>query len=183
MKAEFIVQHVATVPGYQKIYLYFSKPTTGLERMLVEEFRKPRYIGGKEPKWSLYVGSPVPQIIEGTVARQWSPSFRAFSWQRFWQQLKRDNPSYSFECRCGTWTRSDKSYLKHKKHCLVMKEFKVFLARVENTQAYKEWLKDEGKAKRKKAKPKTSVKSRARRGKDSSKTTKKKIQRRNTSKS
>lgn len=182
MKASFIVQSVATIPGYKKIYLHFSSPKTGLERLLVEDFSKPRYIGGREPKWSLYVGNPAPQIIEGEVARQWTPSYKKFSWQRFWAQLRLQNPSYSEECRCGVWTRSDKAYLRHKKHCLVMKEFKIFMARIENTHVYKEWMKDEGKTKRKKAKPKDAVTSRARRRKKSPKAVTQKVRKRDAHK-
>lgn len=151
MKCHITTQHVASVPGYQKIYLHFSGPKNGLERLLVSilDFKKPRYIGGKEPKYSLYVGKPQEQIIEGAVARQWTPSFKKFAWTRFWAELRKDNPSYTFECRCGVWTRSDKAYNKHKKHCAVMKEFKSFLARIENTKIYQEWLHDESQRKRK----------------------------------
>lgn len=152
MKCEITIQHVAAVPGYEKIYLQFSKPENGLERLLVSalKFKTPKYVAGKEPKCSLYVGAPVEKIIEGAPARQWTPSYKKFSWQRFWAEMKEQNPSYSFECKCGTWLRSDKLYNRHKKHCLVMKEFKVFLARIENFQTYKDAENVERKDKRKK---------------------------------
>lgn len=158
MKANVTIQHVAGVAGYEKIFFQFVKPKTGLERLLVSEFGMKRYIGGKEPKVSLYVGAPEERIIEGDVARQWTPSYKKFSWQRFWKELRAQNPAYQFECRCGLWTKSDKTYREHKKDCATMREFKVFLARIENSQIYQDALDAQRKSSRKTKQAKTATK-------------------------
>lgn len=158
MKASVTIQHVAGVAGYEKIYIQFSRPKSSLERLLVSELATKRYVGGKEPKCSLYVGAAQEKIIEGDTARQWSPSYKKFSWNRFWKELRKQNPSYQFECRCGIWNKSDKSYRAHKKDCATMREFKVLLARLENSQIYQEALDARSKDKRKKKRAKANTK-------------------------
>jgi hypothetical protein len=182
MKANVHIQHVAAVPGYEKIYIEFIKPTTGLERLITSTFTKPQYVAGKEPKYSLYIGSPEPQFIEGNVARQWTPSYKRFSWQRFWQALKAQNPAYTLECRCGVLNKNAKSYSHHKKHCAVMKEFKVFLNRIETSQIYQEYVNAERKSKRKKKVSKTDIKQRTKRRTKTIEAPKEKVAKRRTRK-
>lgn len=180
MKCEVLTRHVAAVPGYEKIYLHFTKPQTGLERLLASEFNfgKPKYVGGKEPKYSLYVGHPEQQIIEGTLPRQWSPSYKKFSWRRFWDELRKENQLYKLECRCGVWNKNEKVYLRHRRHCSVMKEFKKFLDRIENYKTFQDA--HEHDSKRKEKKTKVAVKRRNKGRTNSSKETEKKVVRRSS---
>jgi hypothetical protein len=178
MKCKLTIQHVAALPDYQKIFLEFHSSESSLERLLVSELKAKRYVAGKEPKCSLYVGAVEEKIIEGAMARQWSPSYKKFSWNRFWKELRAQNTSYQFPCRCGMWNKSEKTYKAHAKDCATMKEFKVFLARLTTSQIYQEALDAQRANKRKsKKRDKTDTKLKKQRRSSTAKEATKKVAR------
>jgi len=153
MKCEIKTEYVAGIPNYKKVYLHFIKPETKTERRLCRDLEAVRYVFGKEPRFSLYVGTfPIQIALEQPIVRISDAPTATVT--EFLDKMYADAPGLYTHgpCRCGMKFKTARSHVEHRRRCAVMKAFRPFLAYLETMETWKD-AEQAGLVKRKSKKP------------------------------
>ena len=141
MKAKLHIESTK-IKGYQKLYLQFYKPRSELETELLKALgqKRPKYIAGKEPRFSLYVGSPLAKEVEiASLSISWNTSGNSISMSEFWSRMRKQDPTrYKESCRCGCWFKSVGDLQSHRSRCAVLKYYQPLFERISKMQLVKE---------------------------------------------
>lgn len=176
MKAK-ITTEFTTQQGYKKYYLSFYSAKESERRLLKAlTFDKPVYIGGAEPKFSLYAGELKKEVVEIIAPVVRAPARSIFE---FWQILHREQPDvYIYDCICGMWFKNLRLWQSHHRKCMVLKAKAPLYAYIKSTVTYKEYDESPRKKKKKKRKDNVDTKDRVHRKRSRSKTHSNKVSKR-----
>lgn len=173
-----LVSERTSISGYYKLYLSFVKPKTDVDKKILRLLPTQNvYLGGNEPKFSLFLGSK-PKEKEVVYEQVKTFNTATGSGKTALEIQESLGAEYEYSCRCGCCFTSKRKLNHHQTLCLVLKEMKPRIKRIVHALGEKYVARLKSKAKKKRGNTKDKFKERKRT--KNTKGAKKKVSRRST---